>query len=202
MKKGNSYKQNAIGLFRKKLGKVVTSAELAKIPGKDGNPISHNIRRIFELRDEDGYNIINHNDNQRTGLNLKVDEWVLLEELPDKKRIKSRGVNKRIRFDVFERDNYTCQTCGRTPQDDDPLNPGKKIRLHVGHRLAHKRSTKEKFDLTDKELDINDFITMCSVCNEGAKNKDIRVTPLIEKVKKANKQERKSIYEELKKEFT
>ena len=109
MQKGKSYTQNAIDLFKSKLGKIVTSEELAQLPGKDGKPISHNMRRVFELRDEKGYNIVNHRDNERTGLNLKVDEWILLDPNPDETRIKDRGVNKRIRFDVFERDKYTCQ---------------------------------------------------------------------------------------------
>ena len=42
-------------------------------------------------------------------------------------------------YEVFTRDDYTCQTCGRTPKNDDPFRPKQKIKLHVGHMIAHKR---------------------------------------------------------------
>ena len=75
---GKSYKTNALALFQKRLGKIVTSQQLARVPGVSGNPISHNMRRIFELRDEDGYLLINYRDNEETGLNLKNNQWVLM----------------------------------------------------------------------------------------------------------------------------
>jgi len=103
MAKGKSYKKNAIALFKSRLGKIVKSSELARVPGKDGNPISHNIRRIFELRDEDGWDIVNWKDNHKTGLNLKVDEWVLLSPTPNPKKIRTRRFNKRVWLEVMKR---------------------------------------------------------------------------------------------------
>jgi len=196
MTKELSYTQKAIDLFKRKLGKVVTSEELAQLTGTDGKPISHNIRRIFELRDEKGFNIVNHRDNERTGLNLKVDEWMLLSPDPDPKKIKSRGVNKRIRFEVFERDHYTCQICGRDINDKDPINPNQKIVLHVGHKVAHKQGTDNTAN--DKELKADDFITMCSVCNEGEKNKDLKIFTLLDRVKDSDKSTQYEIYDYLK----
>lgn len=56
-----SYSDSALLWFQLNLNQIVTSEELAQIHGKNtGQPISHNIRRIFELRDEKGYDLINH----------------------------------------------------------------------------------------------------------------------------------------------
>lgn len=197
--KGLGYKNSALLWFQLNLGKKVTSEELAQIHGRNPQPISHNIRRIFELRDEDGYDIINHNDNEKSGKKLKPDEWILISLEPNPEKIRSRGVNKRIRFEVLERDNYTCQICGLEQGDDDPFRPGHKISLHIGHIKAHKRKNNE--ENINKELTPDDFITMCNVCNEGAKNNDIKIITLLDKVKKAPKNEKILIYEYLKKEL-
>lgn len=194
-KKQKSYTGKALELFQKNLGKPITSETLAQLTGTRGKPISHNIRRIFELRDEQGYSIANHKDNEKTGLHLKVNEWVLLDKMPNPKQIRSRGVNKRIMFDVFSRDNFTCQTCGRTPEDDDPFKPGHRIKLHVGHKLAHKRKDNE---VITSILTSDDFITMCNVCNEGAKNSDLKPITLLDRVKGADAETKKKISDFLK----
>jgi 5-methylcytosine-specific restriction endonuclease McrA len=172
---------------------------LKRIPGQDGEPISYNMRRITELRNEQGYDIVNEKDNAVTGLNLKIGEYVLLKNDPDPKKIRERGVNKRIRAEVLTRDNYTCQMCGRTIGDDDPFKPGHSITLHTGHLEAHKRKNGEKID--QRELSPHDFITMCNVCNEGLKNEDFKKINILDRVKNLNKIEREKIYNLLKDEF-
>jgi len=207
---GMAYAKRAIRWFQEHLGEIVTSKELARLPGSDNLPIQHSMRRIFELRDEKGYEIINWRDNASTGKNLRVDEWVLLNPKPNPKKIRSRGVNKRIMFEVFSRDGNQCQFCGRTPQDDDPFRKGHKIKLHVGHIIAHKRENGKEFVRVENIKDMNenrtltkdDFITMCNVCNEGAKNKDLQIMGPIEKVLKLDEQTQKKIYAALKKKFS
>ena len=194
---GMSYTARALLWFKVNLNKKVTSAQLAIIPGKNGNPISHNMRRVFELRDEKGYDIVNWKDNESTGLNLKVDEWVLRNLEPIEENIRDRGVNKRITMEVFNRDNFTCQTCGRTPQDDDPFKPGHKIKLHVGHIKAHKN----KNDKISHELTKDDFVTMCNVCNEGLKNDDLKILTLLDRVKDATEEVQYEIFNYLSKKF-
>jgi len=209
IKKPMSYKKKALELFQSRIGKIVTSQDLALLTGSDGNPISHNIRRVFELRDEDGYEIVNHKDNLWTKLNLKVDEWVLLKSEPNPEKIRSRGVNKRIMYDVFSRDNFTCKFCGRTPQDDDPFKENHKIKLHVGHIIAHKKIKGKDFfkiesisELKESHiLTSEDFLTMCNVCNEGAKNKDLRLISLGDVVLKTPIKDQYKIYKILKKKF-
>lgn len=194
---GLSYKKRALLWFQSNIGEKIKSSELAQIPGKTGKPISHNMRRVFELRDEQGYSFVNWRDNQVTGLNLKVDEWVLLSPKPIEANIRTRGVNKRIAFEVLSRDLYTCQTCGRTPKDDDPFKKGHKVTLHVGHLTPHKN----ELDIEKKELRTNDFITMCNVCNEGAKNTEIPVITLLDRVTICSDKEKLEIFNFLKTSF-
>jgi hypothetical protein len=208
--KGIAYSKRALLWFQQNLKEIVTARELARIPGKDGETINHNMRRVFELRDEQGYEIINWKDKNPLGEPLKVDEWILLKKEPNPKMIRSRGVNKRIMYEVFTRDDNMCQFCGRTPNDDDPFKPGHKIRLHVGHIIAHKRNYDKEIIKVEKMEDMktdtiltkDDFITMCNVCNEGAKNKDLEIMSPVSKVMKLRENDQKEIYLALKKKFS
>lgn len=205
--KSMSYKKRVIKWFQQNKGEIVTASELARIPGKNNQPINHNIRRVFELRDEEGYEIVNHKEGEISGLNLKIDEWVLLNENPNPQKIRTRGVNKRIMAEVFDRDNSTCKICGRTPNDDDPFATGRKIILHVGHIIAHKQETLriENFNKLDGDTTLTkeDFITMCNVCNEGTKNKDIEIkkNTLHDLVMRADVKEKQKIFLTLKEEL-
>lgn len=112
--------------------------------------------------------------------------------------------------EVFTRDSNTCQFCGRTLQDDDPFRKGHKIKLHVGHIIAHKRDNGEDIVKLEniEDMDENhtltkdDFITMCNVCNEGAKNKNLQIMNPIEKIFKLDEKTQKEIYLALKKKFS
>lgn len=198
---GKSYTEKALLWFKKNLKQIVTAKELARITGKDSYPINHSLRRVFELRDEKGYEIINWKDNNPLGKKLRVDEWILLNEKPNPKRIRDRGVNKKIMFEVFERDDYTCQICGRTPEDDDPFREGHKIKLHVGHLTSHKQKDGSIANV-GMDLTKDNFITMCNVCNEGAKNKDIKKIGLFERVRTADDKTQKEIFVFLKEKFS
>ena len=127
-----------------------------------------------------------------------MNEWVLLDKNPDPNKIRTRGVNKRIMFEVFTRDKYTCQMCGRMPSDDDPFKANHKIKLHVGHIKAHKSKDSET---ATKTLTKDDFITMCNVCNEGAKNNDLKKITLLDRVKDGDSQIQEEIFNFLKNKF-
>jgi len=78
---------------------------------------------------------------------------------------KRKPIGKRLRFSVFHRDGFTCQYCGRTPEQDDVV-------LHVDHIISVKDG-----GTNDKE----NLITSCRDCNLGKsaksvlkKNKDTR----------------------------
>lgn len=198
--KGIAYVKRAIKWFQKNLGKIVTSKELAQLPGSDNLPIQHSMRRVFELRDEQGYEIINWKDENPFGQKLKVDEWILLKNEPNPSKIRDRGVNKRIMFEVFTRDNFTCQRCGRTPKDDDPFREGHKIKLHVGHKVSHKQKD-GSISNVGKKLSLNDFTTLCNVCNEGQKNVDFKEITLLDRVISSDKKTQLEILNTLEKKF-
>lgn len=65
---------------------------------------------------------------------------------------KREGISKRIRFDVFKRDNFLCQYCGRTPPS---------VILEIDHIIPISKG--------GTHTDLN-FITACFDCNRGKSN--------------------------------
>lgn len=136
--------------FVQNVGKVLDSHTLSKVAGT-----SEWARRIRELRNEDGYNIITHNDNS----DLKPGQYLLvdLKPLPSFER----GISKEVRAYVLDRNGYTCQMCGASAGEPHPFDKNRKTRLHIGH-------------IIDKSMggsdDPNNLKAICSVCNEGASN--------------------------------
>jgi hypothetical protein len=72
---------------------------------------------------------------------------------PKNKRI---AISKQLRFEVFQRDNFTCQYCGRNAEE--------KVKLHVDHRIPVAAGGKTEF---------GNLITSCEDCNLGKSNKMI-----------------------------
>ena len=62
-----------------------------------------------------------------------------------------KPLSKKLRFEIFERDNFFCQYCGKTPDKD-------KVVLQVDHIVSVKNGGKN-----DKE----NLITACFDCNMG-----------------------------------
>ena len=96
----------------------------------------------------------------------------LLADEPDKTLIRNRQINKRLRINVFKRDNFSCRTCGRDASDDDPFSFGRKIKLHLGHINSLIGQIRGKNELVS-ELTEDTAITQCNVCNEGFQDDDI-----------------------------
>jgi len=128
----------------------MNSDELRQIAG-----ISEWARRVRELRTEEGFQILTHND--RDG--LKPGEYVL--EDPKPKPAFERGISKEVRAYVLDRNGFTCQMCGAEAGEPHPYDSSRKTRLHIGH-------------IRDKSLGGDDepsnLRAICSVCNEGASN--------------------------------
>ena len=57
----------------------------------------------------------------------------------------------RLRFEIFKRDNFTCQYCGRNVKED-------KVKLHLDHIHPRKREGKNND---------NNLVTSCQECNLG-----------------------------------
>lgn len=110
--------------FEQNLNRVVTSMELREAAGLQ---VSEWARRVRELRNEEGMQILTHHDRE----GLKPNEYILVSL--ERKRVTARGLSADLRKKIFERDGYTCQICGAGPGDDAPCEPGKSVRLQVDH---------------------------------------------------------------------
>lgn len=137
--------------FLANLGRVMGSDELRDVAGG----ISEWARRIRELRTEEGYQILTHNDRS----DLKPGEYLLEEAKPIPAF--SRAISKEVRAFVLDRNGFTCQQCGAVAGEPHPYDESRKTRLHIGH-------------IVDKSMggtdDPANLRALCSVCNEGAKN--------------------------------
>ena len=132
------------------IGVVIDSNTLRNIAGT-----SEWGRRVRELRDEEGYRILTHNDRA----DLKPGQYLL--EDPKPIPAFARGISKEIRALVLDRNGFTCQMCGAAAGEVHPYDPTRKTRLHIGHILD-----KSKGGLDE----LPNLRAICSVCNEGAQN--------------------------------
>lgn len=137
--------------FLAHIGKVLESKELQQIA--DG--ASEWARRIRELRTEEGFQILTHNDRS----DLKPGQYLLLDPKPIPAF--ERSISKEVRAYVLDRNGFTCQMCGAVAGEHHPYDPARRTRLHIGHVI-------------DKSVGGSDNASnlraICSVCNEGAKN--------------------------------
>ncbi|MGB3181215.1 MAG: HNH endonuclease [Cyclobacteriaceae bacterium] len=136
--------------FLDHVGEKLNAETLREVAG-----ISEWARRIRELRNEEGLDILTHNDLS----DLKPGEYLLTSEKP--KPAFERGISKEVRAYVLDRNGFTCQMCGAAAGDAHPYDNGRKTRLHIGH-------------IIDKSMGGSDeagnLRAICSVCNEGASN--------------------------------
>jgi hypothetical protein len=137
--------------FLANLGRVMETDELRAAAGN----ISEWARRIRELRTEEGYQILTHNDRS----DLKPGQYLL--ESPKPEPAFERDISKETRAYVLDRNGFTCQMCGAVAGEPHPFDPTRKTRLHIGHVI-------------DKSMGGSDdpanLRAICSVCNEGAAN--------------------------------
>lgn len=153
-----SGKKNSLGArtmlrahFLANLGRVMGSDELRQVAGN----ISEWARRVRELRTEEGFLILTHNDRS----DLKPGEYLLENAKPQPAF--ERAISKETRASVLDRNGFTCQQCGAVAGEPHPYDPTRKTRLHIGHVID------KSMGGTD---DPNNLCALCSVCNEGAAN--------------------------------
>lgn len=109
--------------FLSNIGKVMDSNELREVAGG----ITEWARRVRELRTEEGYQILTHNDRS----SLKPGQYVLTDPKPSPAF--ERSISKELRSYVLDRNGYTCQQCGAVAGELHPYDPSRKTRLHIGH---------------------------------------------------------------------
>ena len=144
-------KQLILEFFLQNIGKVLESREIQQASGG----ASEWARRVRELRNEEGYQILTHKDRA----NLKPNQYLM--ETDKRLPAFARGISKETRARVLERNGYTCQMCGLAAGDPDPFNPTRTVRLTMGHILDKSKGG----DDTAQNLR-----AVCTNCNEGLQN--------------------------------
>lgn len=170
------------------IGQVVTSIQIRDAAGAG---VSEWARRLRELRDEEGWPIITHNDSAA----LKPGQYILKAPPPEKRNVAfARGISAKLRAEVLDRNGFTCQMCGLTPGDIDPATE-RKVRLHIGH-------------IKDKSLggrdELSNLRALCSTCNQGAKNitsEKPTTIWLLGQIRRAGLDEQRSVFDWLKTKF-
>jgi hypothetical protein len=169
------------------LGRVIESHEIQA--AADG-AVQYS-RRLRELRDEEGWPILSHNDTT----DLKPGQYLLREQPPEKHAAKfARGISARLRAAVLDRNGFTCQMCGLTPGDIDP-NTGRKVRLHVGHIVDKSHGGEDE---------LSKLRTLCSTCNQGAKNimtEKPSAIWLLSQIRRAGQDEQRAVFDWLRTKF-
>jgi len=171
--------------FLANIGKVMDQKELREIAGD----ITEWARRIRELRNEEGYQILTHNDIDE----LKPGQYLLRNPIPIPAF--ERTISKETRAFVIDRNGFTCQMCGAVAGEPHPYDPQRKTRLHIGH-------------IVDKSHGGSDEATnlraLCSVCNEGAANLTLdrpTAIKLLTQVRRANRKEQVEVLQWLKRKY-
>jgi hypothetical protein len=150
-KKNSGSKKLILDFFLANIGKVLKSRE---IQAASGGAVEW-ARRVRELRNEEGYQILSHKDRS----DLKPNQY-LLETTARVPHFK-RGISKETRAWVLERNGYTCQMCGVAAGDPDPLGGPRPVRLTMGHIKDKSKGG----DDTPQNLR-----AICTNCNEGLQN--------------------------------
>lgn len=136
--------------FLANIGKVLNKDQLMRVAAT-----SEWARRVRELRDEEGFEILSHNDRA----NLRPGEYLLASA--KLRPAFAREVSKEARAFVLDRNGFTCQMCGAVAGELHPYDASRKTRLHIGHVID------KSIGGTDEATNLR---AICSVCNEGASN--------------------------------
>ena len=171
--------------FLANLGKVMDSDELRIVADNQ----SEWARRIRELRNEEGYQILTHNDRSE----LKPGQYLL--ESPKPLPAFARQISKETRAFVLDRNGFTCQMCGAVAGEDHPYDATRKTRLHLGHIID------KSMGGTDDPVNLR---AICSVCNEGASNATLTrpdLQKLLVQVRRATVQDQREVLRWLQKKF-
>ncbi len=170
------------------IGEIVTSTQLRDAAGIS---ISEWARRVRELREDEGWPILTHNDS----VSLKPGQYLLSEKPPAKAAVAfARGISAKLRAEVLDRNGFTCQMCGLTPGDIDPAT-GRKVRLHIGHIVDRNLGGKDE---------LSNLRALCSTCNQGAKNITAEKPTtiwLLSQIRRAGLKEQRAVFDWLRKKF-
>ncbi|MDE3182179.1 MAG: HNH endonuclease [Bacteroidota bacterium] len=178
-------KQLILEFFLNNIGKVLESREIQAASGG----ASEWARRVRELRNEEGYQILTHKDR----VDLKPNQY----RMETAKRIPAfaRNISKETRAWVLERNGYTCQMCGLAAGDLDPFHSGRTVRLTMGHIIDKSKGGDDS---------AQNLRAICTNCNEGLQNtalpKPDRIH-LLAQIRRATINDQEAVLEWLLKKF-
>lgn len=184
-KKRSGSKELILAYFLANVGTVLKSRAIQKASGG----ASEWARRVRELRNEEGYQILSHKDRR----DLKPGQYILETKI----RVPAfrREISKETRAQVLERNGYTCQMCGVAAGDPDPFGGPRPVRLTIGH-------IKDKSKGGDDSA--QNLRAICDTCNEGLQNtapqKPDRIH-LLSQVRRATIDDQEALLDWLSKKF-
>jgi hypothetical protein len=149
--KGRGSRARLRAHFLANISKIMDSEELKAVAGNK----SEWARRVRELRLEEGYMILTHNDRS----DLRPGQYLLENPVPQPAF--ERLISKETRALVLDRNGFTCQMCGAVAGEPHPYDPSRKTRLHIGHIIDKSKGGSDE---------PSNLRAVCSVCNEGAQN--------------------------------
>jgi len=144
-------KKLILEFFLRNLGVVVESRQIQEA---SGGAVEW-ARRVRELRNEQGYQILTSKDRA----DLKPNQYLL--ETDKRLPAFARNISKETRARVLERNGYTCQMCGVAAGDPDPLGSSRTVRLTMGHIIDKSKGGDDS---------PQNLRTVCTNCNEGLQN--------------------------------
>ncbi len=144
-------KQRILDFLLANIGRIVSGDEIRAASGN----VSEWARRLRELRNEEGYQILSHRDRS----DLKPGLYLL--ETDKRLPAFARDISKETRAYVLERNGYTCQMCGLAAGDTDPYDPTRKVRLTMGHIIDKSKGGEDT---------PGNLRAICTNCNEGLQN--------------------------------
>jgi len=147
-------KQLILDFFLANLGTILESRD---IQAASGGAVEW-ARRVRELRNEEGYQILSHKDRA----DLKPNQYLL--ETTKRTPAFKRNISKETRAWVLERNGYTCQMCGVAAGDPDPLGSDRTVRLTMGHIIDKSKGGDDS---------PQNLRAICTNCNEGLQNSSL-----------------------------
>jgi len=178
-------KKLILEFFLRNIGKVLEARDIQRA---SGGAVEW-ARRVRELRNEDGYQILSHKDRS----DLKPGQYLMetTERLPAFKR----DISKETRAWVLERNGYTCQMCGAAAGDPDPFGSARTVRLTMGHIIDKSKGGDDS---------AQNLRAVCTNCNEGLQNTSLPKPDrihLLDQVRRATIQDQRAVLDWLLQKF-
>jgi len=148
---GQGSRRRVLEFLLANMGRILDWREIRKAAGD----VEQWSRRLRELRDEFGFQVLTHKDRR----DLKPGQYLL--ETPERLPAFQRTISAETRAFVLERNGNTCHMCGAGAADPDPLHPGRKVRLVIGHIIDKSKGGSD---------DPGNLRAVCENCNQGLQN--------------------------------